>query len=226
MYIAMIRHGEYDQPPRTPSAWLPQPLTDEGRLQSEQAARTLRSLASEHGLVIDPVIDCSRMRRAWDTAQVIGRCLTGPLESEFTACEFDDLAERGLGALANLSVDEIERLIADDPRYEALPAKWKSQSDFKLPVQGAESLLEAGQRVASHIQQRTLGLGDRVLKLFVGHGASMRHAAHLMGILHFEQIAALSMHYASPVVFEHPPTGKWVHVAGDWKVRRKEEAYD
>ncbi len=226
MHIAMIRHGEYDQPPRTPSAWLPQPLTDAGIRQSEQAAHTLLGLLTERQLVVDPVIDCSRMRRAWDTARTIGQRLGGLLEMKFDVEEFEDLAERGLGAFANLTVDDIRRIVADDPRYDELPANWKSKSDFKLPVQGAESLMEAGQRVAFHIQRRTLGMRDNTLKLFVGHGASLRHAAHLMGILRFEQIAELSMHYAAPIVFEETPEGHWVHVAGDWKVRRREEAYD
>ena len=119
----------------------------------------------------------------------------------------DALAERGLGSAANLTIAAIEAVIREDPRFEEPPADWKSNSRFRLPLQGAESLLQAGERVAAHItrQMQVLARQTRpdTLKLFVGHGAAFRHAAYHMGIRTFEQIAQLSMYHAQPVFLEY-----------------------
>ena len=110
-----------------------------------------------------------------------------------------------------------------DPRFEAPPAGWKSNSHYRLPQQGAESLLDAGQRVADHIKERMADLSAKedTLKVFVGHGAAFRHAAHHLGVLAFERLAELSMFHGRPVLLEANTDGSWSHVAGDWKVRQK-----
>ncbi len=232
MQVALIRHGIYAQPEGVPSAWLPQGLTEEGRAQSREAAELLAALARDHEWRISAVIDSSRMRRAWETASVIAAELNGLSSADpswradsstaFRVQEFDALAERGVGALANLPVGEIARLIEQDPRYSPLPKGWKRDSHFTLPVQGAESLMQSGRRVADHVQRAAETLGPGELKLVVGHGGAIRHAAHLLGVLEFEQIAQLSMFYARPIVLQLKE-GRFIHVAGDWKVRTLKE---
>ena len=110
-----------------------------------------------------------------------------------------------------------------DPRFPDLPANWKADSYYRLPLQGAESLLEAGERVSRHLQQRMSVLGQAGargrLKIFVGHGAALRHAAYYLGVLDRAQIAKLSMYHGQPVVLEYLADGKWRHFEGDWKVR-------
>ncbi len=223
--MALVRHGEYAQPADTPSAWLPQGLTERGHDQARAAAKSLCELAHERGLEFHPVIDCSRLRRAWETAQRIAEGVQEHTGTRLVVREHEALAERGVGALANLTLTQIDALVADDPRFEPLPSNWKSTSDFKLPVQGAESLMEAGERVRRHIETEMVGVRDGQLKVFVGHGAALRHGAHLMGLLSFEEIARLSMHYAAPVVYQRCEGG-WELVAGAWKVRTKGERTD
>ena len=142
----------------------------------------------------------------------------------------DDLAERGLGSAANLSISAIEAIIREDPRFEELPADWKSNSGFRLPLQGAESLLEAGERVAAHIGRQMKALASQqtsgdTLKLFVGHGAAFRHAAYHMGVISYEQIAQLSMYHAQPVFLEYRADDGWEHIGGEWKVRAEHSEY-
>jgi 2,3-bisphosphoglycerate-dependent phosphoglycerate mutase len=136
----------------------------------------------------------------------------------------DDLAERCVGSVANLPVEQIQALMSMDPRFEAAPPDWKSNSHFRLPFQGAESLMDAGRRVADHLNRRMSGLArvatEDTLKVFVGHGAAFRHAAHLLDVLEFDQIAAVSMWHARPVYLERFPDGAWRHLAGEWKLRR------
>jgi len=104
-------------------------------------------------------------------------------------------------------VERIVALIHQDPRYPDPPADWKANSHYRLPLPGAKSLLEAGERVASHLVARMNALRGEItsdsLKLFVGHGAAFRHAAFQLGILQFEQIAQLSMYHTRPVYLEY-----------------------
>lgn len=171
-----------------------------------------------HGWNIADQLDSSRLLRAWETAHIIAGLLGG----EHSVRTFADLAERGLGSAANLTIRQIEAIVREDPRFDPLPEDWKSDSHFCLPLQGAESLIQAGERVAGHLKTAMANLERQAeedsVKVFVGHGAALRHAAYSLGVLRFEEIARLSMYYAEPVYLEYRKGG-WAHVAGDWKVR-------
>ena len=223
MIAALIRHGDYAQLPNTPSAHQPFPLNAAGEQQSREAAALPREACIRHGWQPEACIDSSRMLRAWQTARIIADELADLLPSGFTVASFDALAERCVGAAANLSMEQIEDIIRRDPRFPGLPQGWKSDSHYRLPLQGAESLAEAGERVAAHLRQRTAALAAATdtprLKLFVGHGAAMRHAAWKLGVLEFAQLAQLSMYHGRPVFLEHRPDGSWRHAGGDWKIR-------
>ena len=90
--------------------------------------------------------------------------------------------------------------------------------------------MQAGERVAEHLQQQMVRLRDETeadtVKLFVGHGAAFRHAAYHLNVLEYEQLAKLSMHYAHPVLIEFMADGSWRHVGGDWKIRGAENGLD
>jgi len=227
LIAALIRHGDYRQRPNTPSAHQPYPLNAEGEAQAARAAAAIGAEARAQGWrLIDP-IDSSQLLRAWQTARIIGLALNADREPPIEG--FDALAERGLGSAANLNQDEIAAVLRDDPRYPEPPPNWKADSHYRLPLQGAESLLEAGERVAAHLQTRMQALrgqadGDS-LKLFVGHGAAFRHAAYRLGVLRFEDIARLSMYHASPVYLELLEDGSWQQVAGDWKIRHSNSEF-
>jgi len=134
-----------------------------------------------------------------------------------------------MGSAANLTIQQVESVIREDPRYEALPQDWKSNSRFCLPLQGAESLIQAGERVAKHLKTAMQQLEEQAdvdtVKVFVGHGAATRHAAYVLGVLQFEEIARLSMYHAEPVYLEYNKNC-WEHVAGNWKVRDPEIELD
>jgi len=209
---AFVRHGDYHQLPGVPSAHQPFALTDEGREQARSGAEEFAAIVAERGWRVDPVIDCSRMLRAWQTAEAFADVVPGAsLES------FDELAERGLGCAANLTVDQIEEILRQDPRHDAPPPGWKADSRYRLPLQGAESLLDAGARVAAHVRRR-LPEGE-IVKLFVGHGAAFRHAAHHLSVLALDRVAALSMYHGRPVFLQPGGDRAWRHIAGEWKVR-------
>mgnify|MGYP000166839231 CR=1 FL=1 len=218
---ALVRHGDYCQRDGAPSAHQPFALTARGRDQARGAAAALTAGTGEFSATLDPVLDSSRMLRAWQTADAMASILG----AETTVESFDDLAERGVGAVANLTEDEIRSIVERDPRFDPLPRDWKADSHYCLPFQGAESLMAAGVRVARHLQARMAALppgdGGSIVKAFVGHGAAFRHAAHHLGVLSFEDIARLSMHHARPVFLEISPSGEWRHVSGAWKIRGK-----
>jgi broad specificity phosphatase PhoE len=219
---ALLRHGDYRQLPGAPSAHQPFPLTGTGEQQASEAAALLADDINEHGWQLHSVIDSSCLLRGWQTARLMSEQLQRLLD---TACEvesFPALAERGLGSAANLTVAQIEAVVEADPRYPPLPANWKSDSHFCLPLQGAESLMQAGERVARHLRERMAMHGDVAhdrIKLFVGHGAAFRHAACVLGAMPFEDIARLSMYHARPVYLEVSDSGNWQHIGGEWKIR-------
>lgn len=227
---ALIRHGEYHQQAETPSAHQPYGLTAEGKLAVLDAADCFAALLELQTWKLAERIDSSRMLRAWQTAMIyVDRLYQHDMPTTLID-SYDSLAERGVGSVANLSVQHIEKLIIEDPRYEEPPLDWKSNSHYCLPFQGAESLMQAGQRVAVHLQQQMQVLSSTIrvdtIKLFVGHGAAFRHAAHYLGILEFEQIAQLSMFHAQPVLLEYVGDGSWRHIHGDWKIRNADNGLD
>ncbi|MDN3525151.1 histidine phosphatase family protein [Halomonas sabkhae] len=224
----LIRHGDYQQLPDTPSAHQPFPLTELGRRQALAACRMLGELLQAEGWQLVEVVDSSALLRAWQTAGYLrdGLATASPgLRVE----SFMALAERGLGTAANLSAEQIRRVVAADPRCGELPEDWKSNPHFCLPLPGAESLMTAGERVARHLETRMQALAEEAsmdsVKLFVGHGAAFRHAAYHLGVLAAEDIPRLSMHHASPVLVERLADGRWRHIAGHWKVRQRDDAH-
>lgn len=225
-----MRHGDYHQLPDTPSAHQPFPLTAAGEDQARQGVAKLQQALAVNGWALHPVIDSSRLLRGWQTANIIAKEIAPFLPDAPVVESFDELAERGLGSAANLSMQQIESVLEVDPRCELPPPDWKSNSHYRLPLQGAESLLEAGSRVAKHLEWRMRACKHEAtrdtLKLFVGHGAAFRHAAYRLGVLEFEQIAQLSMFHAQPIHLEYLSDGVWRHVTGDWKIRAAQESPD
>lgn len=226
---ALIRHGDYRQIPGAPSALQPFPLTDEGRIQTRRGVEELKEILSANDWKLHPQIDCSRLLRAWQTADLLAQGLAVDQPDVLQIESFDDLAERSVGSAANLTQAQIEQVIAEDPRFPTPPPDWKSNSGYCLPLQGAESLLDAGRRVARHIEQSMSSLAKQVqedsLKLYVGHGAAFRHAAHHLGILAFDELAKLSMYHCRPVLIEPTAKGRWRHLMGDWKQRQRLEPF-
>ncbi|WP_130536772.1 histidine phosphatase family protein [Thiomicrorhabdus indica] len=215
--FAFLRHGSYHQKPNVPSAWQPYALDIHGIEQSQLAAQKIIEFANNHALNLPEKIFCSNLLRAWETARVLAENFSTPPNIESDSA----LNERSVGALANLSVKEIDEILHSDPRFEHPGFTWKSDSYYRLPFDGAESLMDAGERVANFIQQQlSKPANHSQLQIFIGHGASFRHAAHLMGILEFEQIKQYSMHYASPMFFKWDAAQqKFLHMAGNWKIR-------
>jgi 2,3-bisphosphoglycerate-dependent phosphoglycerate mutase len=229
LFAALIRHGEYAQLANTPSAHQPFALTDRGRAQAYEAASELYDAIAKNAWSLIASIDSSCLLRGWQTAQLISARLQSLGLSETRVDSFDALAERSVGSAANLSVERIVELIRHDPRYPDPPADWKANSHYCLPLPGAESLIEAGERVATHLVARMNELRGEVasdsLKVFVGHGAAFRHAAFKLGVLQFDQIAQFSMYHARPVVLECLDDEGWRHVEGEWKPRAADNGF-
>lgn len=225
---AFIRHADYHQLADTPSALQPFGLTEKGFIQSHQAAAVIAEFIVQNNLQLMPIIHCSSLLRAWQTADVFAKGLADLASAPIEIGSTHLLAERSVGAVANLTTQQIESIIELDPRFDALPDNWKSNSHFKLPFTGAESLMDAGYRVADYLAKTMQQMVDSEhdsITLFIGHGASFRHAACELGILEFEQIAALSMFHAQPLYFEVSDDGSWHHIAGEWKVRTQNTAF-
>lgn len=231
VYVAFIRHGDYHQLADTPSAFQPFALNENGEQQAVDGAHALASFIQANGIK-NLVWHTSVLQRAWQTAHIMRQHVVGvnePTTSEPTV-ETVALAERCVGSLANLSVTQIEEVIEQDERYPTLKNGWKSDSHFCLPYPGAESLMQAGERVARYIQQVVATNNkSHTLIVFVGHGAAFRHAAYCLKLLTFDQISQLSMYHATPVISQVIDTPNeqplYVHMSGDWKTRVAKSQY-
>jgi len=221
--VALIRHGDYHQLADTPSALQPFPLTSDGMQHAQQSAAATQAFSQQQAVSIATTIHCSTLLRAWQTAEVI-RQQGGQQQ---TLCASDQLAERCVGSVANLSAGTIEQLMQDDPRYTPPPAGWKSDSYFRLPFPGAESLMEAGERVAVYIKKMVQPSIDAPsqLHLVVGHGAAFRHAACHLGVLALENIAKVSMYHDQPVFLHIDVNQQWQRAGGKWKPRQSSERH-
>ncbi|MDB4837700.1 histidine phosphatase family protein [Marinomonas sp.] len=224
--FALIRHGAYEQLNQVPSALQPFPLTKEGIEEVRRQARLFGAWLEETGQMLDPIIDTSTLLRAYQTGEIYREELnrffttTPIIESTF------DLCERSVGAVANLTIDNIENILAADPRYTVPPKSWKSDSHYCLPFDGAESLMQAGERVAKHVAHWQQKNSTNDIKLFIGHGAAFRHAAHLLNAIQFSDIKALSMFYGHPVVFEFADARQVRPLFGEWKQRQRQDVPD
>jgi 2,3-bisphosphoglycerate-dependent phosphoglycerate mutase len=227
LVTALIRHGDYHQMADAPSALQPFPLTEQGQQQSRGCAQSLLEISAAQEWTLSETVYSSLQLRAWQTADIVIQAINARGSRQLRLQSLEDLAERSVGSAANLTHHQIREVIDQDPRFPSLPENWKSDSQFKLPLQGAESLMEAGERVARFMQAQTQGLHQEIttdtLVLFIGHGASFRHAAHILGVLNYEDIQRLSMYHASPVYLEVSPAGAWQHIAGEWKIRSPDE---
>ncbi|MFT5721134.1 MAG: 2,3-bisphosphoglycerate-dependent phosphoglycerate mutase [Motiliproteus sp.] len=231
---ALIRHGAYEQLPNAPSAMQPFPLTREGANEVRQQARGWAIWLRATGRTLDPRVDTSTLLRAWQTAEIYSQELREFFQASPQLQSFPSLCERSVGAVANLSVSEIERILELDPRFDAPPLNWKSASDYRLPFDGAESLTEAGKRVLQHLlswregveNAGKAGKAESGIKLFVGHGAAIRHAAYQLNAIKLCDINRLSMFYGHPVVLEFSEDRCPSLLFGQWKRRHIQAAPD
>ncbi|MDQ6991985.1 MAG: histidine phosphatase family protein [Mariprofundus sp.] len=227
-YAVFLRHGDYHHQAATPGACQPYPLNKAGEEQAVASIQKLLAFTERHHLTIAPSVHSSLLLRAWQTADIICQQLHHrDIERHYAVMESAQLNERSVGSLANLTISQIEQIVADDPRYPATPAGWKSDSYYQLPYPGAESLMDAGMRMAEYINKRMAQLSAQTgcLHIFIGHGAAFRHAAYQQQMITFADIAKLSMFHAEPLFFTLNPTLQWHHVAGDWKIRSSHSSY-
>jgi 2,3-bisphosphoglycerate-dependent phosphoglycerate mutase len=222
----LVRHGHFDRPDQLASAHLPLPLTELGVRQARDAAETILRYCDEFELELDPVLEASQLLRSWQTAKILAEELEARTGRRFVVEERYEMLERSLGSCANLRFDEIKAMLALDPRLGPLPEGWRRIPEFRLPVPGAESLMQAGARTAQRIAASLASIPEEdprdVLRLFVAHGGCLRHAAVQLGALDVRAVAGLSMDYAQVVLIEKDERGDWVQIAGQWHKRLPE----
>lgn len=219
---ALVRHGHFPRPEGVASAHLPLPLSPEGRGHARIAGLQIARVAREQGIELDERIESSQLLRAHQTATAIAETLAHETGRSFEVVDRDDMLERGLGSCANLRFDEIEAVLASDDRLDPLPEGWRRIPDFRLPVPGAESQMDAGRRTAARIDGSLAAMPtDEVdrMRIFVAHGGCLRHACVVKGALSIERVTEVTMDYGQVVSVERLPDGTWRRAIGEWKER-------
>jgi len=218
---AFIRHGHFDRPEGTASAHSLFPLSALGREQATAAAETIAAMCADHALEIDSRIEASQLLRAWETANLLSEGLSERTGQNLHVIQRDELIERGLGSGANMTFERIGEMIAADPRIGPLPEGWRRIPEFRLPVQGAESLMQAGARVAGRVAASIESIPEDdprdLVRLFVAHSGCLRHAAVVLGAIDVRNVPGLSMDFLQAVLVEQKPSGEWIHLAGEFQ---------
>ncbi|WP_111979216.1 histidine phosphatase family protein [Algibacillus agarilyticus] len=187
IYALFICHTESDLLPNAPEGQQPFSLTHNGVRSAKQLVKKVDSLSEQLNCRIAHYIDSSQTLAAWQTADAIAEILSLNHGHEYKTDAFDALSNASLGALANLSFDDIEDVVRHDPRFPALPDDWRINGCYRLPVQGAESPMDAGKRLIKHVHQRLTALAETAeqatIKIFVSHDKVLRHAMCELGLL-------------------------------------------
>ncbi len=98
LIAALIRHGDYQQLPETPSAQQPFPLNSEGEIQAQQGAQLLHDMLVRNDWILVASIDSSHMLRAWQTAKIFADRLSTLALSPLQIESYDELAERSISS--------------------------------------------------------------------------------------------------------------------------------
>lgn len=217
----LVRHGHFERPDETASAHSLLPLSETGHAQAAAAAAEIAARCAEQGLQIDKRIEASQLLRAWQTAGVLAERLTEHTGTEHHVIQRDEMIERGLGSAANLTFPRIRELVEADPRLGPLPEDWRRTPEFRLPLPGAESLMDAGKRTAARIAQSidSIPADDPrdLARLFVAHSGCLRHAAVVLGAIDVRQVSGLSMDFVQAVMVERGAEGSWRIVGGEFR---------
>ena len=152
--LLLLRHGVTAwNRERRYQGWIDTPLSPEGLVQAEAAARELK----EHAFA---AVYASPLRRARDTAAAIAAPHGLEVETD------PDFRELGFGQWEGLTLDEARA------RDAALYAGWAATPHLFSPPDG-ESLVQARERVLAGLERLRAGHPDAVVCL-VAHGIPVR----------------------------------------------------
>jgi len=230
LIAVFLRHAQLEQPKGVPAANLPHGLTAKGEDQAADAAQRLHALAEEMDFKIDDDLECGASQPVWQTAAILGEELDDLTGRRYRAVERSELMGRSLGGAANLTVKQIETLIAEDPRFTKPPKAWLSNPAYRPPFPGAETLGAAGERAGGFIKRRAEEMwphltGD-TLKVFVGHGATLVQAAAWLGAIPAKTAAQKVLPHAHWALIEFRASGRCTLLSAAWRKPAKTDTPD
>jgi len=225
LIAVFMRHAALKQPAGVPGTNLPFPLTAAGESQASKAAARLHALADKMDCKIDDDIECSPNQGAWQTAAILAEDLEETTFRGYRAVERAELAGRSLGSAGNLKTAQLDALIAEDPRFTKPPKNWLTQTNYRSPFAGAETLGAAGERVGDYVRRRVEEMwphltGD-TLKLFIGDSSALIHAAAHLGAIPDKRAPQLSLANASWALIEFRASGRCTLLSADWRKPQK-----
>ena len=225
LIAVFMRHAALKQPAGVPGTNLPFPLTAAGEGQASKAAARLHALADKMACKIDDDIECSPNQGAWQTAAILAEDLEETTFRGYRAVERAELAGRSLGAAGNLKTAQLDSLVAEDPRFTKAPKNWLTNTDYRPPFAGAETLGAAGERVGGYLRRRVEEMwphltGD-TLKVFVGDSSALIHGAAYLGALPPKRAPQLSLAPATWALIEFRASGRCTLLSADWRKPQK-----
>lgn len=214
--LVVLTHGTHQN--WGPShGYLSERLNPLGEQQAKTCAEDLIRYCRQHELLINEEIHTAPSLKAYQTAHILAHEISqGQEHLEVLECE--QLSERKLGEATNLSLDEIEQILKLDPRTQSPSRGWEHNSWYKLPFSGAESLMEAGLRVAAHLQKCTeeLHFGPKRCQVVIADSNAICHAASCLGLIQSKDIPQRKLAPCAPLFLHRRHRGHWELISGQW----------
>lgn len=161
--LLLIRHGRSEMNAQGRiQGWLDSPLDDLGRVQAHAVAGRLQ----REGLAL---LYSSDLRRAWETAQIIGQTLDIPLIPDVR------LRERNLGDIAGLSGEEVQE------RFPDMVREWEG-SRMMRPAPGGEQPADFWARVVAAFDDIVARHPEGTVGVVTHGGVLAAYMSHLMGL--------------------------------------------
>jgi glucosyl-3-phosphoglycerate phosphatase len=159
-----IRHGQTEW--NATSRWQGRAdvdLTDEGRAQARRAALSLHAMPFRFDRLI-----CSSLRRAHETAQLIGEILELPI-----AHVDERLVERDIGEWSGLHTSQIEE------RWPGMLDRWRNEGIERTP--GGELERDMAARVSDALESALTHTQEPARTLIVTHGGVIHTLDNVYG---------------------------------------------
>jgi len=161
--LLLIRHGRSEMNAQGRiQGWLDSPLDDLGRAQAHAVARRLQCEGPA-------LLYASDLRRAWETAQIIGQVLDIPLIPDAR------LRERNLGDIAGLYGEEIR------DRFPDMVREWESSQRMRS-APGGEQPADFWARVVAAFDEIVGRHPQGVVGVVTHGGVLATYMSHLMGL--------------------------------------------
>lgn len=188
--LILLRHGQSEYNKKNLfTGWLDVPLSEQGRLEAQKAAKLLSSYNFD-------AVFTSALKRAIDTALIVLNDQRPPI-----FCSDEALNERDYGQLAGKNKDEARAQFGSEQVHI-----WRRSYRERPP--GGESLEDTVKRVLPYYEKAIKPLIDEGKTVLVAaHGNSLRALVKYLDGLSDQEIVGVEIPTGAPIIYRFDNKG-------------------